>query len=209
MTEREEMSDMHIDVLQEVSNIGLGNAATSLAELLNKKVNITVPKACFLEYEQVFSLVNGPEEVVTCVNLSFEGDISGTVMFIFTEQSTYRLVDMLLGNEIGITAELDAMGESAVMEIGNVLTGSFINAIGEMTGLTMLTSVPMLAFDMMGAVLSASLVAGGHYNDEVLVIETLFSQEQDEIKGYFFLVPETGSLSKLFEALGIPVLVSM
>ncbi|MCL6635394.1 MAG: chemotaxis protein CheC [Peptococcaceae bacterium] len=205
MTERGEIADIYMDALQEVSNIGLGNAATALAELLNKKIDIAVPKAFFVDFEEVFQLVGGLEEVVACVNLSVDGDVPGTVMFIFTEQSTYRLVDMLLGLEVGTTRELDAMGESAVMEIGNVLTGSFINAIGGMTGLNMQTSVPMFAFDMMGAILSTSLVASGHWDDKVLVIETLFFQEQDQIKGHFFLLPETGMLGRLFEALGMPV----
>jgi chemotaxis protein CheC len=204
MTEHGGISEFQIDALQEVSNIGLGNAATSLAELLNKKVDISAPKAYFIEMERVFSLVGGLEEAVACVNLSLEGDISGTVMFIFTEQSALKLVDMLTGQEAGSTVELDAMGASAVQEIGNVLTGSFLNAIGGMTGLVMRTTVPMYAFDMMGAILSASIVASGHCDDKVLVIETLFFQANDHIKGHFFLLPETGALNKLFEAIGIP-----
>jgi len=203
VTEEAVISDIYIDALQEISNIGLGNAATALAELLNKKVNMAVPKACFLGVDQVFLMAGGPEEVVSCVFLDLEGDVPGTVLFIFTEQSTYRLVDMLMGQEVGSTKELDAMGESAVSEIGNVLTGSFVNAIGGMTGLTMNTSVPMFAFDMFGAILSTSLVASGHWEDKVLFIETVFFQEQDEIRGHFFLLPETGALNRLFEALGM------
>jgi chemotaxis protein CheC len=194
-----------MDVLKEISNIGLGNAATALAELLNKRVDIAVPQAAFLEVEQVFPLVGGLEEVVACVNLSFEGDVAGTVMFIFAEESAYKLVDMLLGKEVGTTGELDALGESSIMEVGNILTGSFMNAIGSMTGLTMQTTVPLFAFDMMGAILSASLVASGHWDDQVLLIETIFFQNHDQIKGHFFMLPETGALSRLFEKLGIPV----
>ncbi|HOV80826.1 MAG TPA: chemotaxis protein CheC [Bacillota bacterium] len=204
MIEPAAISEIHIDALKEISNIGLGNAATALAELLNKKVDMAVPKATFLEVEQIFPLLGGLEEVVACVSLSVEGDVPGAVMFVFTEQSTYKLVDMLMGYKTGTTAELDDMGESAVMEIGNVLTGSFINAIGGMTGLRMNTSVPMFAFDMLGAVLSSFLVASGHWEDRLLLIETLFFQEQDEIKGHFFLLPETGGLERLFEALGMP-----
>mgnify|MGYP005841849697 CR=1 FL=1 len=204
MSKLKSMSEFQIDALREVSNIGLGNAVTALAELLNKKVDMAVPKATFLEIEQIFPLLGGLEEVVACVNLSVEGDVPGTVMFIFTEQSTYKLIDMLMGLKIGTTAQLDDMGESAVMEIGNVLTGSFMNAIGGMTGLTMNPSVPMFAFDMIGAILSSSLVASGYWEDKVLVIETLFFQEQDEIKGHFFLLPETGGLKRLFKALGMP-----
>ena len=204
MTDSGVMSDIHMDALREICNIGLGNAATALAELLQKKVEIAVPKACFLDFDQVFTLVGGLEEVVSCVNLSVEGDGPGTVMCMFTEQSTYDLVDMLMGREIGFTSELDALGESAVAEIGNVLTGSFINAIGGMTGLNMTTTVPMFAFDMLGAILSTSLVASGHWDDQILVIETLFFQNNDRIKGHFFLLPETGALCSLFEALGMP-----
>lgn len=200
-----EMSDIHMDALQELSNIGLGNAATALADLLNKKVDIAVPRAIFMDLQQIYSLAGGPEEVVACVNLSVEGDVPGTVMFIFTEQSTYRLVDMLMGLEAGSTRQLDEMGESAVMEIGNILTGSFINAIGGMTGLSLNASVPMFAFDMFGAIFSASLVASGYWEDRVLLIETVFFQEQDQLNGHFFLAPEAGSLRKLFEALGMPV----
>lgn len=204
MTGYECVSDLQVDALQEVSNIGLGNAATALAELLNRKVDISVPKARFVDLEQVFSLVGGLEEEVACVNLSVEGGITGTVMFIFTGESAFRLVDMLMGQEIGATRKLDAMGESAVMEIGNILAGSFINAIAEMTGLEICTTVPLFAFDMVGAILSSSIAAGGHWDDKVLVIETIFFQKKDRIKGHFFLLPETGTLKKLFEAIGIP-----
>lgn len=205
MAELEGISGLYMDALQEISNIGLGNAATALAELLNGKVNIAVPKAVFLNTEELFTLAGGPEEVVACVYLGVEGDVPGTILFIFKEQCAYRLVDMLMGREPGTSAGLDAMGESAVMEIGNVLTGSFINAIGSMTGLRMVTTVPMFAFDMLGAILSTSLVASGYWDDQILLIETLFFQENFQIKGHFFLLPQTGALNRIFEALGMPV----
>ncbi len=204
MAESIVISDIHMDALQEISNIGLGNAATSLAELLNKKVDMSVPNACFFDFEQVFDMVGGLEEVVSCVHLGVEGDVPGTIMFIFSEQSTYNLVDMLMGQDLGSTTGLDNMGESAVAEIGNVLTGSFMNAIGGMTGLKMSTSVPMFAFDMLGAIMSSSMAASGYWDDHVLVIETLFFQNNESIKGHFFLLPETGALNRLFEALGMP-----
>jgi chemotaxis protein CheC len=85
------------------------------------------------------------------------------------------------------------------------LTGAFLNAIGRMTGLNMQHSVPMFAYDMMGAILSASLVASGHWDDQVLLIETFFSQNKHQIKGHFLLLPENGFLNRLYETLGITV----
>jgi chemotaxis protein CheC len=158
--------------------------------------------------EQVFPMVGGLEDVVACVHLGFDGDIAGTVLFVFSEQSAYKLVDILLEREMGTTKELDELGDSTIMEIGNVLTGTFINAISSMTGLTMYTSVPMFAFDMIGAILSASLVASGHWDEKVLLIETNFVQNNEQIKGHFFLLPKTGFLNKLFMALGLSLNVN-
>jgi len=195
--------DVHLDAFQEICNIGLGNAATALADLLNEKVDINVPKAMFLEVEEIFKMIGGPEEIVSCAMVNFEGDIDGTVLFIFTEESTYRLVEMLLGQEVGSVTELDEMGESAVSEIGNVLSGAFMNAIGGLTGLRMNAMVPMFAFDMFGAVLSTSLVANGHWDDQMMFIETVLAQKNRMIEGQFYLLPETGDLVKLFDSLGI------
>lgn len=208
MTADKEMTYMHFDVLQEISNIGLGNAATALAELLQKRVDLEVPQATFVDMEQVFPMVGGLEDVVACIHLGFDGDIAGTVLFVFSEQSAYKLVDILLEREMGTTKELDELGDSTIMEIGNVLTGTFINAISSMTGLTMYTSVPMFAFDMIGAILSASLVASGHWDEKVLLIETNFVQNNEQIKGHFFLLPKTGFLNKLFMALGLSLNVN-
>ncbi|MGQ9824389.1 MAG: chemotaxis protein CheC [Desulfotomaculales bacterium] len=200
---RWEPSSPELDALQEISNIGMGNAASSLAQLINRRVDMRVPRAYFLSFEDVVGLVGGYEELVACVSLRLLGDVPGVVLYLFEEQSTYRLVDLLLGLPPGTTAGLDEMAESAIKEIGNVLTGSFVSAISQMTGLRMITAVPLFAFDMLGAVLSSLLVAAGRVEEEVLVIETeLFPHQDGSVKGHFFLLTEPGALARLMAALG-------
>ena len=198
------MNDARMDALQEICNIGIGNAATSLAQLIDRKISIRVPRAVLIGIEEIFhAMGGGPEEVVSCALVNIDGDIGGTVLFIFSEQSTYRLVEMLLGQDDGTVVELDEMGESVVSEIGNVLTSSFMSAISGLTGMNMHVTVPMFAFDMFGAILSTSLVASGHWDDQMLFIETELTQENNHINGEFFLLPETGALNKLFASLGL------
>jgi len=192
-----------MDVLKEIGNIGLGNAATALATMVNKRIDMAVPQSRFLSLEEVMNLIGGLEEVVSCVSLRLDGDVPGQILFIFNLESTFNLVDMLMGMEKGTTRELDEMGESVVKEIGNVLTGSFLSAISSMTGLTMIPTVPMFATDMLGAVLSASLVAGGYVEEHILTIETLLFENQEQIKGHFFLFTDQGSLQTLFNSLGL------
>ena len=198
-----ELSAGELDALQEISNIGMGNAVTSLAQLINRRVEMRVPRACFLSFEEVVALVGGYEELVACVSLRLLGDVPGIILYLFDGPSAYRLVDLLLGLPAGTTGALDEMAESAVKEAGNVLTGSFVSAISQMTGLRMITAVPLFAFDMLGAILSSLLVAAGRIEDAVLVIETeLFPDQNGQIKGHFFLLTEPGTIARLMSALG-------
>lgn len=201
-----DLNETQLDALREIGNIGIGNAVTSLAQLINHRINMKVPKACFLDFEKVIELVGGYEELVSCVGLRLLGDIPGMVLFVFSELGTYSMVDMLMGLEVGSTSELDDMGQSAVKEVGNVLTGSFISAISKMSNMRMVTTVPIFAFDMLGAVLTSFMIASGRVEDKVLVIETELFQELDSrIKGHFFLLTEPGSIQQLFASLGITV----
>lgn len=207
MSKHPGLSDFHMDALREISNIGLGNAITSLAQLVNRRINMDVPLATFMPFEKTVSLVGGDEELVSCVSVRLSGEVPGLVLFIFSSQSTLKLVDMLMGLEPGTTTELDEMGESAVMEVGNVLTGSFIGAIYSMTSLQIQSAVPMFAHDMLGAILTSLMVASGRIEDQVLVIETRLFQERSEssISGHFFMVTEPGATEKLFSAMGLSI----
>ncbi|MFZ5644583.1 MAG: chemotaxis protein CheC [Bacillota bacterium] len=199
-----ELSSNHMDALREISNIGMGNALTSLAQLVNRRINMNVPVATFMPFEKTISKIGGHEELVSCVSVRMTGEVPGLVLFVFNSESTLKLVDMLMGLELGTTQELDEIGQSAVMEVGNVLTGSFVGAIYSMTSLEMKSAVPLFAYDMLGAILTSLMVASGRVEEQALVIETRLFQEQAEanISGHFFMLTEPGSISKLFSALG-------
>ena len=205
MNSWDHLTGFQLEVLKEIGNIGAGNAATSLATLLNKKISMAVPKAGVMDFQEIFSLVGNEEEKVACINFDVTGDAPSKILFLLDERSTYQLVDMLLGREPGSTTELDEIGESAVKEVGNILTGSFITAFSEFTRLDFVGSVPAFAFDMLGAVLRAAFVEGGYFEDRVLIIETTFYEEEICINGHFFLVPAAGSLETIFAALGLNV----
>lgn len=205
MTSWDNVTSFQLEVLREIGNIGAGNAASSLATLLNKKVEMAVPNAGVMDFQEIFNLVGNEEEKVACINFDVAGDAPSKILFLLDEESTYKLVEMLLGSKVGDGEELDAIGISTVKEIGNILTGSFITAFAEFTRLDFVGSVPAFAFDMLGAVLSAAFFEGGYFDERVLIIETTFYEENVSINGHFFLVPATGSLDVIFKALGLNV----
>ncbi|WP_334110648.1 chemotaxis protein CheC [Thermodesulfitimonas autotrophica] len=197
------MNDDVVDILQEVGNIGIGNAATALAEFLNTKVNVTVPRASLVPVEEVFDHIGGAEEIVAAVLLRVEGDLSGTVLFVFSEGSVLKLISQLLGQPIGSLEEIGGMGESVLMEVGNILTGSFLNAISMMSNLTIIPAVPLFTFDMLGSIISSSLLGTGMMEDQVLLIETKLAQEGDEVTGNLLFFFDVGTLNSLLSSLQV------
>lgn len=197
------LSGFQLDVLQEISNIGVGNAATALAKMINKRIQMTVPKAGILPFSEIFRLVGQEEDMVACVHFSVSGETNSRIFFLLSEESAYSLIDMLMGYEPETTREMTEMGQSIIQELANILTGSFLTAFSEVTKLTFIPSVPAFAFDMLGAVISSAFLESGYFEDQALIIETQFYQDEIKINGHFFLVPDASSLEVIFNSLGL------
>lgn len=205
MSNWDNISAFQLDVLKEIGNIGAGGAASALAALLNKRVDMAIPKAGVMNFDEIFKLIGDEEKNIACTNFNVTGDAPSKILFILDEPSTYQLADMLLGRPRGETTELDELGISTIKEVGNILTGSFITSFSEFTRLDFVGPVPAFAFDMLGAVLSAAFFEAGFFDERVLIIETTFFEEDVAINGHFFLVPASGSLEIIFNALGLNV----
>jgi chemotaxis protein CheC len=193
-----------LDVLKEVGNIGAGNAATALSTLLNKPVDMAVPKVSLLPFEEIAELVGGAEQVVLAVFLRVEGEAPGNMFFIIEEISAKRMLNQLLS--IQHEEEVDGYSEmelSALCEIGNILAGSYLSSLADFTQLSMVPSVPAIAHDMAGAILSYGLMQYGEMGDSALLIETTFLEDHQALEGHFFLIPDPGSFGKIFKSLGV------
>ena len=198
-----DLSAMKLDALREIGNVGAGNSATALSQIINRKIEMNVPEVAIVPLNEVPDLVGGADAMVAGVFLRVYGKAPGSVLFFLPKDSAFYLVDTLMGREHGSTDNLDFMDESALMEIGNILAGAYLNALAHFTKLTLLPSIPALAIDMAGAILSVVLVQLGQMGDHALVIETEFLSEDDGIRGHFFLVPDPGSLETILSAVGV------
>lgn len=203
MTDEFDLSPIQLDALREIGNIGAGNSATALSQIINKRIDMKVPKVALVPIDSVPDLVGGPDTVVVGVFLRVYGKAPSNILFLLPQRSAFYLVDTLMGRPQGTTKILDAMDQSALMEIGNILSGAYLNAFFNFTHISMLPSIPSLAMDMAGAILNIVLVQLGQMGDQALVIETEFLAEDDGINGHFFLVPDPGSLITLIKAVGV------
>ena len=199
----DELSNIELDVLREIGNIGSGNAATALAKMLNRKVNMDVPRAKILEFKEVSDTLGGAELPVVGILLKMTGDLKGNIMFILQQEAARMLVNMLMGKTAGVDEEYSEMEISALKEIGNILAGSYLSALSTLTNLKIMPSIPDIAMDMAGAILSVPAIEFGKVGDTVLYIETEFSEGSDKVVGDFFLIPDVDTYDVLLKALGV------
>jgi chemotaxis protein CheC len=199
----EPWSELHYDVLKEVGNIGAGNAATALAQLLGQQINMQVPSVMWLPFDDVSSRLGGPEKAVAGILLNVDSTAPATILVVFPLEQACLLLDVLLGRPQGSTVTVDEISASALQEIGNILAGSYLTSLSNFTGLTFVPMVPALAVDMAGAVLDYILAEFGQVADQVLLIETEFEAAGKDIYSYFFLVPKPDALKAIFAALGV------
>ncbi|HOK42910.1 MAG TPA: chemotaxis protein CheC [Thermoclostridium caenicola] len=198
-----ELNSFHLDVLREIGNIGAGNAATALAKLLDKKIDMRVPQIRIMKFSEVSDVLGGAETPVEGILLQIHGDISGSMMFILDYPSSRLLVNILMGKPVESDLDYDELTCSALKEIGNILAGSYLSALSNMTNLKLMPDVPALAIDMAGAILSVPAIEFGKNSDTVLYIENVFTDGRDSVIGDLFLIPDDLSYGKLLEALGV------
>ena len=199
----DELNNLQMDVLKEIGNIGAGNAVTSLAKMIDKRVDMAVPKARILGFDKVSQILGGEEILVVGILLSVSGDINGYIMFILDINAARQLINILFENKDATSLEFDELEMSALKEIGNILTASYLSALAGLTNLRVMPSVPELAIDMAGAILSVPAIEFGKVGDSVLYIETEFSEGITKVFGDFLLIPDVDSYEVLLKALGV------
>lgn len=195
------MEDQYFDVLKEIGNIGAGNATTALSQMLGVKVDMKVPQVKLMEFKEVGTTMGGEEQIVAGIYLVVEGDITGSIMFMQKQESAKAMVSRLMGVSDS-TEGFSEMEMSALKELGNIIAGAYLNSLSTLTNLTILPSVPALCIDMAGAILDVPAIEFGTIGDKLLLIQTDFVDDEDDLSGYFILVPDEDSYEKILKSLG-------
>lgn len=200
----EQVTENYYDVLKELGNIGAGNAMTALSQMLQCKVDMKVPQVKLLEFSEVGDMMGGEEQIMVGVFLGVEGDITGSMMFMVEEESARHLIQKITMGMLPPGSEFEEMGLSAMKEVGNIITGAYLNSLSTLTNLTIIPTPPALTVDMAGAILSVPAIQFGIFGDNILLIQSQFYDEI-ELDGYFILIPDLESYAKILSALGLAV----
>ncbi|MDR3076523.1 MAG: chemotaxis protein CheC [Synergistaceae bacterium] len=211
MLELDSMNTMHLDAIREIGNIGAGNAATAMAELLGCPVEIDIPKAELVSIYELDRYYGDPDSRYTAVFASSDNEDPFNFMLLVKESDTAKLVSLLVSKQFGM--EMDAstlppeMLDSALGEIGNILLGSFLNSVNGLLGVTSGITTPSVTHDMLASILSVVSAMFGQYGDIALVTKSNLNvgagDEADLLDASILLASEPKALETLLGKLGV------
>ena len=198
-----QLTPIQLDVLREVANIGSGYAATSLSQLSGMPIMIDVPSIRVATVREVARRIAGSDDRVVTLSMQMLGDLAGHTLFVLPERNACLLCDVLLHRTPGTSGIHGEMEQSSLKETGNIMAGSFMNALSKVLGKTLLPSVPTVVIersDILGP-------PAGDNAEEVLVVETSFQFDEsntglDQLTGVFlFVLDDEKSIDQLFLAI--------
>ncbi|KKG10377.1 chemotaxis protein CheC [Methanosarcina sp. 2.H.A.1B.4] len=197
MTDLKNLSEVELDILKELGNIGTGHAATALSKLLNKDVYFSVPEVKIGEIKNLSSeFINDVVAGVVIALQDLEEHRSGYLYIMFPEKSARKIAGDLFGME-----ELDEeMYASTIMEVGNILSSSFCDASADFMDIILLPSPPNFAVDVPTAVIDSVVSQMAEKNDHIILFETSLSSDPD-VEIYLALLPEPSVLDDMMKIL--------
>lgn len=198
------LNNVQMDILKETSNIGMGHAATALSQMIGHPVKLRVPHVTITKISQVPESLGGAEKMMVGITLQVLGDARGSILLLFPQESAHRLLYNLIGDQ-GKVLIMNEVTISALKEVGNILASAYLSALGSMLHKTLIPSVPLLAYDMAGAVVDYVLIDLSKSSDLAMLVETDFIGESSSdlaIKGHFFLIPDPSTLDMFLDAAG-------
>jgi chemotaxis protein CheC len=196
-----DLSEMQIEAMKEVGNIGAGHAATALSEMLNEPVQIGTPTVEILPFSGLAARVSKPGRRVTAVHMNVLGEAPCQIVVFFDEDQARGFTSIFTG----LTAEdsdiFETLVESTVKEVGNIIGGAYLTALTSLTGITLIASVPSLSTGTVEKTFLALMDVPG--DQDVFYVQTGFEKDKPVIAGEFILIPDPSSIGPLLSVFGL------
>ena len=199
----DQLSSLEIDTLREIGSIGTGNAATALSQMMNRPVRITLPEVRIMEYNEAIEWIGGPEEVTAGILVKMSGDVGGIMLSVQKLDLVNVVLSTMLGESIDSYENLTELERSAMIEIGNIMISTFINAMSGLADLNIKLTVPAFAGDMQGAILTVPMAEYGGMSNYLMAIGGNFVCDGKEVPCHLLLSPDLRSLDFLLRKLGV------
>jgi len=199
----EEINSFAMDMFKEIGSIGTGNAATALSGTLSEKISMSLPEVNILEYNQAVSFLGGPEKIIAAVLVHMSGEFSGIMLYLLDLKFINFVFERLNLQKIDNFDEIDEIRKSAISEVSNIIISSYANAISHLSGISINLSVPAMAINMLGGIMSVPMIEYGYITDRIMMIGGKFVYSNEEMTSNLLMLPDIKSLNFLLKKLGV------
>ena len=199
----DELNSLEIDTLREIGSIGTGNAATALSQLLQKEVRITMPEVRIMGYNEAIEWIGGAEEITAGVLMRLGGEINGIMLSVQQIDFVNLVLESMMGHGVKDYMELHEMECSALIEVGNIMISTFINALSGLADIGVNLTVPAFTVDMQGAIMTVPMAEFGGQSDYIMTIGGNFVCDNKQVPCRLLLSPDVRSLNFLLRKLGV------
>ena len=198
-----QLNSLELDTLREIGSIGSGNAATSLSSLIGQPVRIQTPEVRIMGYNEAIEWIGGPEPITAGVLVGMSGQLSGIMLSVQQLDFVNLVLESMMDQHVDDYAQLDEISKSALIEVGNIMISTFINALSGLTGLEINLTVPAFTVDMQGAIMTVPMAEYGGQSNYIMTIGGNFVCNGKEIPCRLLLSPDIRSLNFLLRRLGV------
>ena len=199
----DELNSLELDTLREIGSMGTGNAATALSEMLQREVHITLPEVRIMEYNEAIEWIGGPEEITAGVLVKMGGQINGIMLSCQPIEFVNIVLESVMGESVTDYSQLEEMENSCLVEVGNIMISSFINALSGLSGMDITLTVPALTVDMQGAILAVPMAEYGGQSDYLMTIGSNFVCDDKQVPCRLLMSPDIRSLNAILRKLGV------
>jgi len=188
--------------LEVVNNTSAIQASMSLSQFTGREIRVSFPESRLLAVSEVAETMGGEEASVGGIYVEVQGDLLGGILLVLPLDNMLEMDDLVHGRPVGTTKELASVDLSAMCEMGNILSASFINTMADSTGLMVAPGVPEISVDMCLPVIDSVLAHFNQPGDEILITEAIiYGSGSENVVCHLVLFLEPDSLKKLMTAL--------
>ena len=203
MKNYQDLNGMELDTIREIGSIGTGNAATALSDMLGCEVRIDMPEVRIMGYNEAIDWIGGPEVITAGVLVHMSGELNGIMLSVQQLEFVNLILERMMERTVFNYEELNELDHSALVEVGNIMISTFINALSSLADITTKLTVPAFAVDMQGAILAVPMAEFGGKSDYIMTIGANFICHEKVGPCRLLLSPDIRSLNFLLKKLGV------
>lgn len=198
-------NDTQLDVMREIGNIGAGNACTALSVLLGTTIDMSVPSVHLIGYESTAEYLGGEDQVVLGLKVNITDDLSGMMVHVIHKRFAERIINTFYEKHIDDIAALDEMDSSVLNEMANITSGAYANSLATLTGYFVNIGTPSQKAGKISEVMMMPIQEFVNPGEKLLVVDEIFTIEDEKISSNMVLALDKESMGKLFGKLGVEI----